>query len=73
MDVPADYGIAVSVSFDTGEANFDVALALMPNPTSNIIDLSQTSSSPETVTSNGTYVFLETVLIEIYSNTGEGE
>ena len=73
VDVPADYGISVSVSFDTGEANFDVALALMPNPASNIIDISQTSSSPETVTSNGTYVGGETVLIEIYANTGEGE
>ncbi len=73
VDVPADYGISVSVSFDTGEANFDVALALMPNPASNIIDLSQTSSSPETVTSNGTYVGGETVLIEIYANTGEGD
>ena len=73
VDVPADYGISVSVSFDTGEANFDVALALMPNPASNIIDTSQTSSSPETVTSNGTYVGGETVLIEIYANTGEGE
>ena len=73
VDVPADYGISVSVSFDTGEANFDVALALMPNPASNIIDISQTFSSPETVTSNGTYVGGETVLIEIYANTGEGE
>ena len=73
VDVPADHGIAVSVSFDTGEVNFDVALALMPNPASNIIDLSQTSSSPETVTSNGTYVGGETVLIEIYANTGEGD
>ncbi|NQY57717.1 MAG: hypothetical protein HRT86_14760, partial [Ilumatobacteraceae bacterium] len=73
VDVPADYGISVSVSFDTGEANFDVALALMPNPANNIIDTSQTSSSPETVTSNGTYVGGETVLIEIYANTGEGE
>ena len=67
VDVPADYGISVSVSFDTGEANFDVALALMPNPASNIIDISQTFSSPETVTSNGTYVGGETVLIEIYA------
>jgi hypothetical protein len=73
VDVPADYGISVSVSFDTGEANFDVALALMPNPASNIIDISQTPSSPETVTSNGTYVGGETVLIEIYANTGEGD
>jgi hypothetical protein len=73
VDVPADYGISVSVSFDTGEANFDVALALMPNPASNIIDTSQTFSSPEAVTSNGTYVGGETVLIEIYANSGEGD
>ena len=73
VDVPADYGISVSVSFDTGEANFDVALALMPNPVSNIIDTSQTFSSPEAVTSNGTYVGGETVLIEIYANSGEGD
>ncbi len=73
VDVPADYGIFVSVSFDTGEANFDVALALMPNPASNIIDTSQTFSSPEEVTSNGTYVGGETVLIEIYASSGEGD
>ena len=73
VDVPADYGISVSVSFNTGEANFDIALALMPNPASNIIDTSATFSSPEAVTSNGTYVGGETVLIEIYAYSGEGE
>jgi len=71
-DIPPDYGISVSVYFDTAEINIDIALAKMPNPASNIIDISQTSSSPETLTSNGTYVGGETVLIEIYANTGEG-
>jgi len=71
-DIPPDHGISVSVYFDTAEINIDIALAKMPNPASNIIDISQTSSSPETLTSNGTYVGGETVLIEIYANTGEG-
>jgi len=73
VDVPVDYGIAVSVSFDTGQVNFDIALARMPNPASNIIDTSSGFASPETVTSNGTYVGGDTVLIEIYAYSGEGE
>ena len=49
VDVPADYVISVSGSFNTGEAIFDKALALMPNPASNIC-LLYTSPSPRDAT-----------------------
>ena len=70
--VPPDHGIAVSVSFDTGEVNIDILLAIMPNPGSNIVDSSSTSSSPETMTSNGTYVGGEDMLIQIHAVSREG-
>jgi len=70
--VPANYGIAVSLEFDPSMVNYELTLALMPSPANNIIDSSATFSSPETVTSNGTYVGGETVLFEVYAYSGEG-
>ena len=71
--IPVDHGIAVSVYFDTSEVNFDIAMADMQI---NIIDSSSSwFSSPETVTTNGSgyYVGGDSVIIEIYAASGEGE
>ena len=49
--IPVDHGITVSLSFDTSDANFDLAMADMQI---NIIDSSSSwFSSPEEVTTNG--------------------
>jgi len=71
--IPVDHGIAVSVSFDTSDVNFDIAMADMQI---NIIDSSSSFfTSPETITTNGSgyYVGGDSVIIEIYAASGEGD
>lgn len=71
--IPVDHGITVSLSFDTSDANFDLAMADMQI---NIIDSSSSwFSSPEEVTTNGSgyYVGGDSVIIEVYASSGEGD
>lgn len=71
--IPVDHGIAVSVSFDTSDVNFDIAMA---DTQINIIDSSASwFASPETVTTNGSgyYVGGDSVIIEVYAASGEGD
>lgn len=71
--VPANHGIAISLSFDDTLVNFNLLLAQLPNPQNNIIDSSSTFYSPETVTSNGTYVGGTSVLIQVSVDSGNGD
>ena len=71
--VPANHGISASLSFDDSSMNLDFTLAGLPNPSNNIIDTSSTFYSPESVTSNGTYVGGGSVLLEVYAVSGQGD
>ena len=71
--VPANHGISAILTFDDSSTNLDLALAGLPNPTNNIIDTSSTFYSPESVTSNGTYVGDGSVLIEVNAISGQGD
>ena len=70
--VPTNHGISASLSFDDSSMNLDFTLAGLPNPSNNIIDTSSTFYSPESVTSNGTYVGGGSVLLEVYAVSGQG-
>jgi len=68
--VPAGHGLAVYTWFNSSEMDLSLAMADLSSGV-NIISQS-TTSNPEYVTSNGTYVGEMDILIEVYVTSGEG-
>ena len=69
--VPIGYGIAVYAWFNISLVDISLTMAELSNGI-NIISQS-TTSNPEYVTSNGTYVGGMDILIEVYVTSGEGD